>query len=207
MRPASAAIETLATGGDKSGGIADDVIGGERQNDRILVAHLRKGRAGRDRRAGIPPHRLQQDIGLKPDLGKLLEHHEPIGGVGDDDRTLEQSRIRHPQQRILKCRTHPEQRQELLGMDLARSRPQPRSGAAAHDQWNDTFAHCALLLEIMIVTIPFRKPRNSIFNRGRRPESDVAREILDIGIGCRHVAWLHRQHLLDGCAAELLLKQ
>jgi len=37
--------ETLTAGGDKRIGIADDVIGGERQYHGILVAHLRKCRA------------------------------------------------------------------------------------------------------------------------------------------------------------------
>ena len=61
--------QALAAGGDESRSIADDMIGGERQNDRVAVARLRKRSTCRDRRAGIPPHRLQQDIGLKPDLG------------------------------------------------------------------------------------------------------------------------------------------
>ena len=133
--------QPLPAGGDKGLGIAHDVIGGERQNDRVAVARLREHRAGRDRRTGIPPHRLQQDIGLKPDLGQLLQHHEAIGRVGDDDRTLEQRRIRHPQQRVLERRARPEQRQKLFRTDLARGRPQPRSGAAAHDQWNNSSVH------------------------------------------------------------------
>ena len=98
MRPAGGCDQPLPAGGDESSGIAHDVIGGERQHDRLAVARLRKHRAGRDRRTGIPPHRLQQDIGLEPDLGQLLQHHEAIRRVGDDDRTLEQRRIRHPQQ-------------------------------------------------------------------------------------------------------------
>ncbi len=193
--------------GDKSAGVADDVIGGQRQHHGILVARLRKGRARGNRRTGIPPHRLQQDIGLKPDLGQLLEHHEAIRHVGDHDRTFEQRGVGDPQQRVLKRRTRPEQRQELLRAHFARGRPQPRSGAAAHDQWNDSFGHCRLLLKVMIVTVPFRKPCDPILNRGGGPEPDFARQILDIGIGGRDVAGLHRQHLLDDRTPELLLKQ
>ena len=86
--------KTLAAGGDERRGVANHVIGGERQHDRLLVAGLREGRACRDRGSGIPPHRLQQDVGFQADLGQLLQHHEAIGGVGDDDRPFEQRR--HP---------------------------------------------------------------------------------------------------------------
>ena len=133
--------QPLAAGGEERRRVANHVIGGKRQHDRILVARLRKGRAGRDRRAGIAPHRLEQHVGLEADLRQLLQHHETIGVVGDDDRPLEQRSIRHPQQRVLERRTRSEQRQELLGMDLARGRPQPRSGAAAHDQGNNSSGH------------------------------------------------------------------
>ena len=135
--------QSLPAGRDKRLGIAHHVIGGERQHHRFIAAHLRKGCAGRNRRAGIPPHRLQQHIGLMPDLGQLLQHHEAIGGVGDDDRTLEQRRIRHPQDGVLKGRARPEQRQELLRTDLARGRPQPCPGAAAHDQGDNSSVHLA----------------------------------------------------------------
>ena len=97
MRPCLGRNKPLPAGRDEGAGVADDVIGGERQHHGVVVARLRKGRAGGDRRTGIPPHRLQQHISLEPDLGKLLQHHEAIGRIGDDDRTLEQRRIRHPQ--------------------------------------------------------------------------------------------------------------
>src|SRR6202158_4249135 len=44
----------------------------------------------------------------------------------------------------MKRRSHPEQRQELLRTHLARGRPQSRSGAAAHDQWNNSPVHWLL---------------------------------------------------------------
>ncbi len=42
--------KSLPTGGEESGGIADHVIGGKRQHDRLTVSRLRKRRTGRDRR-------------------------------------------------------------------------------------------------------------------------------------------------------------
>ena len=104
-------------------GIGDDVIGGKRNHERIAVALGRKGGARRDRRAGIAPQRLQQDVGLDADGGELLGDEKAILGVGDDDRPAEQSRIGHPADRILERRFRTEQRQELLGATLARRRP------------------------------------------------------------------------------------
>src|SRR5882724_4518956 len=65
----------------------------------------------------------------------------------------------------------------------------------------------ALLLDLVVLTKPLRKSPDTVFNRGRGPESDVARQIFDVGIGCRYIAGLHRQHLLEGLTTELLLKQ
>ena len=65
------------------------MIGGKRQNHRFAILHHCKGRARRKGRPGIASHRLQQDIGFNADLGQLLENHEAIGNVGDDDRLCE----------------------------------------------------------------------------------------------------------------------
>ena len=133
--------EPLAARRDERILVANHVIGSKRKHDRVRVARLCKGGAGRDRRTGIAPHRLEQHVGLAADLRQLLDHHETVRIVGDDDRAREQRRVRDPQQRILERRTRAEQRQELLGMHLARGRPQPRSGTPAHDQWNNSSVH------------------------------------------------------------------
>ncbi len=65
----------------------------------------------------------------------------PGANIGNDDRPLEQLRIGHAQESVLKCRARSEQGQELLGMDFARSRPKPRSSAAADDKWNNAPVH------------------------------------------------------------------
>jgi hypothetical protein len=117
------------------------VVGGEREHDRLTRAVLREHRAGGDRRPRIAPHRLEDHVGLDADFGELLQHHEAVGGIGDDDRAIEQRGLRDAQQRVLEGRARAEQRQELLGAHLARSRPQPRSGTAAHDQGDNAFVH------------------------------------------------------------------
>ena len=42
-------------------------------------------------------------------------------------------------------------------------------------------------LNLMVSTIPFSKSRDTIFNRGCRPESDLAPQIIDIGAGLRGI--------------------
>ena len=133
--------KAFAAGGDEGGIVLHHVVGGEREHDRVAGAVLREHRARGNRRPGVTPHRLEDHVGLDADLGQLLQHHEAVGRIGDDDRTIEQRGIRDARERVLEGRARAEQRQELLGAYLARSRPQPRAGTAAHDQGDDAFVH------------------------------------------------------------------
>ena len=47
-------------------------------------------------------------------------------------------------------------------------------------------------LQVMIRSIPFNEPANAFINRRLRSEIDLARQIIDIGVSCGYVAWLHR---------------
>ena len=89
-------------------------------------------------------------------------------------------------------------------MNFARGRPQPRSGAAAHDQWNNSSVHRRL--KSCMVAIPGDKITKPVLDSGLRPETGIAHQFLDIGKGLRHVAGLHRQHLLDRRAAQFPLQ-
>jgi hypothetical protein len=113
------------------------VVGGKRDDDGAIIARQRVAGAGGDRRTGIAPRRLEQDVGLGADGGKLLGNEEAVLAVGHHDRPSKQSRIGDPAHGLLEGRQRAEQRQELLGPVLARRRPQPRAGAAAHDQGDD----------------------------------------------------------------------
>src|ERR1700682_4557211 len=44
----------------------------------------------------------------------------------------------------------------------------------------------------VVVAIPGHKRANAVLDRGLRPETHVARQIVDIGIGCQDVSGLHR---------------
>ena len=101
MRPASAATRPCRQAATKAAVSRTTWSAASASTIASLSRSLREYRAGGNGRAGIPPHRLQKDIGLAPDLGELLEHHEAVRRIGDDDRTREQRRIRHPQNRIL----------------------------------------------------------------------------------------------------------
>ena len=48
--------------------------------------------------------------------------------------------------------------------------------------------------ELVVGPIPRHEPRDAVGDRRRRPKTDVAHQIVDVGIGRRHVARLHRQH-------------
>ena len=117
--PASAATRPWRHAATKAG--VSRTIGGKGQYDRVSVARLREGRTGCNRRTGVPAYRLQQDVRLDADLRKLLQHHEAIGRIGDDDRMIEEIRIRHPDKRVLKGRARPEQWQETA-LDGPRAR-------------------------------------------------------------------------------------
>ena len=88
-----------AAGGDEARDVGDDVVGGERQHDRRLPASQRMHRAGDDRRRGVAPMRLEQDVGVDTDLGELLGDQEPVLMIGDDDRPSEHRRIADPADR------------------------------------------------------------------------------------------------------------
>ena len=125
---------------DEGRRIGDDVVGGQRYQQSIFVALGRKCSARGNSGAGIPPHRFKQDVGLGPNRRQLLGHEKAVLIIGHDDRPTEEGRIRHPPDGILERRMRTKQRQELLGTSFARGRPQPRAGAAAHDQRDDRWS-------------------------------------------------------------------
>jgi hypothetical protein len=116
------------------------MVGGQGYQQTIFIALSRKCCAGSNSGAGIPSHRFKQDVGLGPDRRQLLGHEKAVLIIGHDDRPTEQSRIRDPLDGILQHRMRTKQGQELLGTSFARGWPQPRAGAAAHDQRDDRWS-------------------------------------------------------------------
>src|SRR5438552_18269312 len=54
----------------------------------------------------------------------------------------------------------------------------------------------------VVVAIPGHEAANAVFYRGLRFETDIAREIADVGKGFQDVSGLHRQHLLHCLASQ-----
>ncbi len=110
------------------------MIGRQHQQQRVAVFVLRIGardqRGDRDRRRGIAADRFEHDPRLRSaDHAQLLGDEEAMVFVGDDQRRgLGQRRDAAP--RGLQHGVIADQRQELLGVGLARQRPQPGSGPA-----------------------------------------------------------------------------
>src|ERR1700744_2141154 len=59
----------------------------------------------------------------------------------------------------------------------------------------------------VVAAMPRDKFGNAVRNRGLRLQPGVAQEIADIGKSRRHVTGLHRQHVLYGGTAQLLLEK
>jgi hypothetical protein len=70
----------------------------------------REGRPRRDRRPRIAAGGLEQNVGFRSDLCKLLGDQKTILSVGDGDRAPEQHRIGHAPHGILEGRKAAEQR-------------------------------------------------------------------------------------------------
>ena len=113
------------------------MIGGERDNNRIVSALSGIRRAGRNCGSGIAPHRFEQDVGLGSDFRQLLGNQKTILRVSYNDWAIEQRRIQDSVYGVLKGRMRTKQRQKLFGTPLPRRRPQPGAGPATHDQRND----------------------------------------------------------------------
>ena len=89
----------------------------------------------------VAADRLQDDRRwLGADQPQLLGDHETVFLIGDHQRRVGAGQAVQPQPGHLQQGALAQQRQELLGMRLARQRPQPRAGAAGEDDWNH-FAH------------------------------------------------------------------
>jgi len=123
-----------AHGGLERRHVADHMVGGQHQQQRVIVLRRRLQRCRGDRRRGVAANRLEHDRGvLHADLAQLLRGEETVFLVGDHDRCGAFGQRRNPQPGVLQHRALAGQRQELLRIGLARQRPQPRARAARKD--------------------------------------------------------------------------
>ena len=117
--------------GAERGVIAHPVIDRHRQDHGVGVGFAGEQRRNRDRRSGISSERLEHDgWTVDADRAQLFADREAVLGVCDHHRLGKQRAIVDAQRRLLQQGVFAEQREQLLGVGLARQRPQPRAGAA-----------------------------------------------------------------------------
>ena len=115
----------------KGGPVGDDMIGGHHQQHRVaLRGGMQRGEGQRRGRAAA--RRLEDDCPrLRPDPAQLIGHQKAILLVAQQQRCGIERQALEPPRRFLEQAQLPVQRQQLLGVLLARQRPQARAGAAA----------------------------------------------------------------------------
>jgi hypothetical protein len=104
----------------------------------MVASDLRAAGAApqRDRRGGVPRHRLQDDAGAAhSDFLQLLADHEAVVLAAHGHRMLHARRSVRAQHGLLVQRTIADQRQELLGLILAGKGPKAGAAATAENDW------------------------------------------------------------------------
>ena len=115
--------------------VGDDVIGRQDEKQGISVVAAQHERGGGRR---VPAVGLQDDgRGCYADLPKLLGHDEAVLVVAHDERRGEAFGVGDAARGFLQQGVVGNERQELLGIERPRERPQARSHAAGEDDGVD----------------------------------------------------------------------
>jgi hypothetical protein len=118
--------------------VADHVVRGQHQQQRIGAIGLGLQGRGGDRRRSVAAHRLeQQGRGRHAHLAQLFGHHEAVLLVSHHDRRPGAGQPGQALPGGLQQRLLAHQRLELLGMGLARQRPEPGTGATGQQDGDD----------------------------------------------------------------------
>jgi hypothetical protein len=111
------------------------MIGGHREQYRIITVRYGLQGCERERGGRIPPLRLKQDGGPgNTHLGKLLRGYEPVRSLTHDDWITKGGHALKPacsQHGLLEHGVARAEGQELLGVVRPRQRPETRPGAPA----------------------------------------------------------------------------
>ena len=124
--------------------IADQVIGRQHEHHRIGIGALERERSDRNRRRGIASDRLEDlHARRRVDRAQLLGDEKAVLAVADDRRRLGAGEATQPLDGLLQHGPLGHERQELLGQQLARHRPEPAAAAATEDNGMDRRCHDA----------------------------------------------------------------
>jgi len=99
------------------------MVGGQHEHESVAITFCCEHRRHSNGGTGIAATGLEHDIGFDTLLPQLLGHDEAKVCIGDDDRPGEQAGIRNSRKHLLKGRSFPDKRNELLRHALARDRP------------------------------------------------------------------------------------
>ena len=122
---------------------ADRVVRGKYQQDRIVLFMEQCG--DRDRCRGAAALGLEHDARGDADFRELILHQETVRFVADDQRLRAIRRLLRAQRRVLQQRAPGHERQELLGQQLARQRPEAAARAAAQNHGDYLPGHQVIL--------------------------------------------------------------
>lgn len=114
----------------KRGHVADRMVGGQHQQQRVITGLPGQQRRTGNRRGGIAPFRFEYDTRRLIPFAQLFGHQETMAMVANDHggRSLETGQ---PRKRLLQQTVSRGQAQELLGHLLPRERPQASAATAA----------------------------------------------------------------------------
>ena len=121
----------------ETGGVADDVIGGEDEKRGARFLRRDQDGGGGDGRGRIAGDRLEQERRGGAGFGQRLLDQIAVIDAGDDHRLGEAAAVGDAGERQGEGRFAIDQRQERLRGIGARRRPQPRAGTAAQNDRND----------------------------------------------------------------------
>ena len=117
------------------GGVADQVVGRQHQQQCVGIVLQCLQRAQRDRRRGVPCQRFQHDRGaLDACFQQLVGGEKAVILAGHHDRRGDVGQLPGACDGLLEQRALAGQFEKLLGQVPARHRPQPGAAAAAEDE-------------------------------------------------------------------------
>jgi hypothetical protein len=132
----------LRDGGLKTLDVADEVIGGKDEQDRIAVPSRHPFGSNGDSGGGIASLRLENHRGGDTGRGNRFADQRGVLAVGDDDRRAKH-RVGDAGQRRGEGRGARDQRQEGFRQHIGRGRPQSGAGATAQNHRDDALTQFA----------------------------------------------------------------
>ena len=137
-----------------------------RHHQHQAVAEFGQGaqRRQRHRRGGVAPRGLEQRTAAgEIEAGKVGMDALGMALGGDqEDRRLAGRPRRQPAQGLGQHRAVARKIVKLLGIVLARQRPEPRADAAAHDETDDALAHARVSSKIWSRAAPISSTRRLV---------------------------------------------